>query len=53
MTTREILIRCFYDGMTLDEAINFATTAYNCNVTKRIISNVKKYLKEKVGKEWS
>ena len=52
MSTREILINCFYDGMTIDEAVKFATTAYNCNVTTRILNNVKKYIKNVTGKEW-
>lgn len=47
-----ILINCYYDGMTFGEAVAFINRCYGEYPTQREISKAQKSIKECTGKDW-
>ena len=51
---KELLIRCYYDSMTLEEAINFVKNSYNGgrDIPKRTIENTLKEIRKTTNRDW-
>ena len=49
---KNLLKNCYFDGMTIAQAVEFATRVYQEAPTNRQIENVKKSIKESTGIEW-
>jgi hypothetical protein len=52
MTTKEIMINCYFDKLTIKEAVEFAERCYSAKVTDRQIENVKKAIKSFEKIDW-
>ena len=48
-----LLTNCFYDGMTLGEAVSFIKRCYSETPTERHIKAAQKSIKECTGKDWN
>jgi len=46
------LIRCFYDGMSKDEAVAFIERAYNVKVKDVSVKTAVNKIKTMTGKDW-
>ena len=49
---QDILMRCFYDGMSKDEAVAFIESAYGVLVKPVSINMAIKKIKTQTGKDW-
>jgi len=49
---KNLLINCFYDGMTLGEAIIFIKRCYQEAPTEKQIASAQKIIKESAGIDW-
>lgn len=49
---RDLLNRCYYEGMSIKEAIKFIETAYNKKVTEKSIKIAKANIKSCSNVEW-
>ena len=49
---KNLLKNCYFDGMTLAQAIEFASRVYQEVPTDRQIANVRKSIKESTGIDW-
>jgi ABC-type multidrug transport system ATPase subunit len=45
-------MNCFFDGMTVEEAVAFISRCYGETPTERQIKNAQKAIKDCTGKEW-
>ena len=46
------LMRCFYDGMSKDEAVAFIERAYGVKVSAVSVNVAVKKIKDQTGKDW-
>ena len=46
------LMRCFYDGMSKDEAVAFIERAYGVKVSAVSVNVATKKIKDQTGKNW-
>lgn len=51
MSVREVLMTCYYDDMTVEEAKAYAERV-GLNVSDRQVSNAVDYIAKVVNKEW-
>ncbi len=49
---KQLLISCFYDGMSVSEAVAFISRCYQETPTPRQIQNAKKTIKACTGIDW-
>ena len=49
---KDILNFCYYEGMTLKDAIRFVESSYNKKVTNATIKKVIEEIKKCTGKVW-
>lgn len=45
-------MKCYYDGMTLAQAVNFIERYYNSTPSEKQIEKVKSEIKSCLNKEW-
>ena len=50
---KENLIRCYYDDMSVEEAIKFIESVYDKKVSTRTIKIVKNMILKCIGKSWN
>lgn len=50
---KNLLMNCYYDGMTIKEAIDFIGRCYWEVPTEKQIENAKRIIKDCTNKEWS
>ena len=43
---KDFLMKCFYDGMKIDAAMNLAESCYNKKVSARTLNTVRKEIKD-------
>lgn len=49
---RNLLMNCYYDGLTIEQTIAFVSRCYWETPTARQIENVKREIKETLNIEW-
>jgi len=49
---KNALLNCYYDGKTVDEAVEFIKSCYGEQPTDRQIAKVKQIIKTQMNKEW-
>lgn len=49
---KNALKSCYFDGMTLQQAIEFLTRCYGEVPSEKLIANVKKSIESSTKKEW-
>ena len=49
---KDLLLRCFYDGMKKEDAIAFIEKSYNKKVSERSVKSAVELLKKQNGVNW-
>ena len=49
---KDLLLRSYYEGMTIGQAVNFIESSYSKKVSVRSIDSAKKTLKEQTNTDW-
>ena len=49
---KRLLINCYYDGMTLGEAISFIKRCYQTSPSAKHIADAKQSIKDCTGVDW-
>ena len=49
---KDLLMNCYYEGMTIEQSIEFITRCYDKAPTEKQLENAKKSIKQFANKEW-
>ena len=49
---KNLLINCYYDGMTVKEAITFITNSYHEEPTEKAIQEARALIRSTTNKNW-
>ena len=49
---KDLLLRSYYEGMTIGQAVNFIESSYDKKISTRSINSAKKTLKEQSNIDW-
>lgn len=49
---KDYLLSCYFDKMSVKEAVDFVQRGMGVKVSKKVLDQVKKTIKECTGKDW-